>query len=133
MASANVELVRRWNDAFNRRDMDVLLELTSPEFEFVPYLGALIETITYRGHDGLRKYFEDADAAWQAIEARLVEVRELDGTVIALGELRARGRASGLEVRVSLAWVGEFDGGQITRLRSYETEAKALEAAGLFE
>jgi hypothetical protein len=31
-------------------------ELSSPDFEFAPYLATLIETTTYRGGDGLRKY-----------------------------------------------------------------------------
>ena len=52
---------RAWTEAFNRRDMEALADLASPSFELVPYLSSMIETTTYRGHDGLRKYFEDAD------------------------------------------------------------------------
>lgn len=128
MASENVELVRRWNDAFNRRDLDALLEATSSDFEFLPYLGALIERTAYHGHDGVRRYFRDADAAWQTIEARLDEVRDLGDRTLALGELHGKGRASGLDVRLSLAWVGEIHDGRLTGLYSYETEAEALAA-----
>jgi ketosteroid isomerase-like protein len=126
-------LARRWSQAFNERDMDTLVNLTSPEFEFVPYLASLIETTTYRGHDGLLSYFVDADAAWEEIQVRQAEVREVGDCTISLGELRGKGRASGLEVRVPLAWVGEWHDGKLVRLETYTSKAEALEAAGLQE
>ena len=61
MAQENVELVRRWAQAFNERDMNALDDLTGPDFEFRPYLATLIEATVYRGPDGLREYFADAD------------------------------------------------------------------------
>jgi ketosteroid isomerase-like protein len=126
-------LVRRWSQAFNERDMDALLKLTSSDFEFFPYLASLIETTSYRGHDGLLRYFGDADAAWEEIQVRQAEVRESGDCTISFGELRGKGRASGLEVRVPLAWVGEWHDGKLVRLKTYTSRAEALEAAGLQE
>ena len=34
MSQENVEIVRRWNDGCNRRDMDTLIKLTDPDVEF---------------------------------------------------------------------------------------------------
>jgi ketosteroid isomerase-like protein len=133
MSRENVEMVRAWAQAFNRRDMDALTDLASPSFELVPYLSSLIETTTYRGHDGLRKYFEDADSAWEVIEARLEEVREFGDRFVATGELHGKGRASGLDVVLPLAWAGAIDGGKIAWIHTHETEAAALEAVGLRE
>jgi hypothetical protein len=48
--------------------MEALVKLASPDLEFVPYLASLIETTTYRGHDGLLSYFGDASNA-EALEA----------------------------------------------------------------
>jgi ketosteroid isomerase-like protein len=126
-------LARRWSQAFNKRDMDALVELTSEDFEFVPYLASLIETNVYRGHDGLRSYFEDAHAAWEEIRVRQAEVREVGDRTISFGELRGKGRASGLEVQVPLAWVGEWREGKIARLVTYTSKTEALEAVGLEE
>jgi ketosteroid isomerase-like protein len=131
MSQENVELVRRWALAFNERDMDALDDLTGPDFEFVPYLATLMEATVYRGHHGLREYFADADAAWETIQVRLVEVREVDDRTFASGELHGKGRASGLEVRVPLAWVGESREGRVVRLETYASEEAALEAVGL--
>ena len=108
--------------------MDALLELTSPDFEFVPYLANLVETATYRGHDGLRSYFEDADTAWEQIRVELHDVRAVAGRTVAAGELRGRGRASGLETRVPLAWVGEERDGKLVRLESFASMDDALAA-----
>ena len=111
--------------------MEALAELTAEDFEFVPYLGSLIETNVYRGLDGLRKYFEDSRAAWEELRVHHAEVREVNHRTISLGELWGRGRASGLEVQVSLAWVGEWQGGKLVRLVTYTDKDEALEAAHL--
>ncbi len=133
MSQENVGIVWAWAQAFNRRDMDALADLASPSFELVPYLSSMIETTTYRGHDGLRKYFEDADSAWEVVEARLEEVRDFGERFLATGELYGKGRASGLEVVLPLAWVGAIVGGKIAWVHTHETEAAALEAVGLSE
>jgi ketosteroid isomerase-like protein len=131
MSQENVELARRWSRAFNERDMDALVNLTSPDFEFRPYLATLVETTIYRGHDGLRRYFEDADAAWEEIQVRRAEPRAVGDRTISHGELYGKGRASGLVVRVPMAWVSEWHGGKLVRLETYESKAEALEAVGL--
>jgi ketosteroid isomerase-like protein len=127
------DLVRRWSKAFNARDMTTLLKLTSPDLEFVPYLASLIETTTYRGHDGLRNYFRDADAAWKELHVSQADARVVGDLAISFGELHGKGRASGLEVRLPLAWVSEWRDGELVRLTTYTDRAEALEAAGLSE
>ncbi len=64
--------------AFNDGDLDAMADLITEDFEFIPYLAAVVEkTTTYRGLDGLRQYREDADAAWEDIQARVDEIRDL--------------------------------------------------------
>jgi ketosteroid isomerase-like protein len=124
-------LSRRWSQAFNDRDITALETLTSADFEFVPYLGSLIEANTYRGHAGLRQYFEDARAAWEEIQVRQAAVREVGDCTISFGELRGKGRVSGLEVNLPLAWVGKWENGQLVSLKAYTDKAEALQAVGL--
>jgi ketosteroid isomerase-like protein len=130
MSEENVEVFRRSVAAFNERDEDAINDLFTEDFEFIPYLAALVETTTYRGRDGLRQYFEDAEAAWENFDVRVDEIRDLGDRVIAFGEIRGRGRGSGLEVRVSLAWVADFRQGKFRRLQSFGDATEALEAAG---
>jgi ketosteroid isomerase-like protein len=69
---------------------------------------------------------------WETIQVRLdEEIREVDGSTISSGELYGKGRSSGLEVRVPLAWIGETRDGKVVRLASYASEEEALEAVRL--
>jgi ketosteroid isomerase-like protein len=133
MSQENMELVRRFAAAFNQSNLDALCELTTPDFEFSPYLATLIERTIYRGHDGLRTYFADVDAAWGTIRVRLDEIRDLGEHVFSAGELYGTGRSSGLEVAIPLAWIGESRDGKIARIRSYVSRDEALNAVGLAE
>jgi ketosteroid isomerase-like protein len=101
------------------------------DFEFIPYLAASVETTTYRGPDWLRQYREDAGAAWDDIQGRIDEIRDLGDRAVAFGEIRGRGRGSGLEARVPLAWVADFHQGKMSRLQSYGDATEALGTAGL--
>jgi ketosteroid isomerase-like protein len=133
MSEENVEVFRRGVASFNERDEDAIDDLFTEDFEFIPYLAALVETTTYRGRDGLRQYFENAEAAWETFDVRVDEIRDLGDRVIAFGEIHGRGRGSGLETEVRLAWVVDFREGKMRRLQSYGDPSEALEAAGLSE
>lgn len=134
MSQETIEIMRRWVKVFNDRDVETLIGLTTEDFDFVSYLAtALAPTTRYQGHAGLRKYFADAEAAWERIQIRINEIRATNGRFFVSGELAARGRASGAEVRVTLAWVGEVRAGKVASAVTYESRAAALEAAGLSE
>lgn len=67
MSRENVETLRRGLDAFNSGDMSVILGFIDPDFQAVipPELSA--EPDTYRGHDGVRRYFESFQDAMDEI------------------------------------------------------------------
>ena len=132
MSEENVEVFRRAVQAFNARDIAVLADLITEDYEFVPYLPAGAEkTTTYRGRQGLRDYLKDADEAWESIQIHLDEVRDLGDRALAFGEMRARARGSGIDARVPLAWVLEFRDGKVSRYQSFGDTPEAREAAEL--
>ena len=53
--------------------VDVAVGLADPECEFVSRLSS-IEGSTYRGHRGLRRYFEDMADAWQEWDNDVIEM-----------------------------------------------------------
>ena len=71
MSQANVEIVREGFDAFNSGDMRRILALAHTDFEAVvpPELSA--EPDTYRGHDGIRRYFQ----SFQSFQDAMDEIR----------------------------------------------------------
>ena len=133
MSAENVEVFRRAVQAFNRRDIAVLVDLITEDYEFTPYLPAGVEkaTTTYRGRKGLRDYMKEADEVWESIQIHLDEVRDLGDRALAFGEMHARGRSRGMVVRVPLAWVLEFRDGKVSGYQSFGDTPEAREAAGL--
>ncbi len=87
----------------------------------------------YRGHQGVREGIRDAEDAFSEIQAEQSEVRDLGERVVAIGHLRGRGKESGVVTESALAWIVEFKGGKVIRVREYLDPKEALEAAGLPE
>ena len=88
----------------------------------------------FRGHEGVREYLRDLDEAFAEFQiAEISEIRDLGERVLAVGQLRGRGRDSGAEVESPVAYVVEFKNGRIIRMDDFFDPKEALEAAGLRE
>jgi ketosteroid isomerase-like protein len=132
MTRENVEIAERAIRAFNVRDVDAFAALTAPDFEWSPSMVA-IEGEIFRGRDGIDKYFESLNGAWERFRILPDRFRDLAEIVVMLGKLEGRGKASGVEVIESLGMVFDFRGGAIAQIRGYLDHGEALRAAGLFE
>jgi ketosteroid isomerase-like protein len=119
MSRENVEAVRRAAAAFNRSDVDALLEEADPEIEWHPLLQVLLggEATVYRGHQGARDLYRDIDEAFTETQVEVLEVRDLGERSLAFGRLRGRGRESGARTEIAIAWLVEFQGGKVIRVR----------------
>jgi ketosteroid isomerase-like protein len=109
-----VVLVRRAFEAFGRRDLGALVELTGDEVElFTPTTAALAnEGGCYRGHDGIARYLQDVERIWASFDVIPEKFREVGNHVVSLGRVRARAR-DGLEVDEPAAWVWEVREGKL--------------------
>ena len=67
MSQANVEVVKRGIDAFNRRDVDAFAEVTTVDFEMFPALARIVEGGSYRGREGIDTYFRDLGDTWEEV------------------------------------------------------------------
>ncbi|MEK6326120.1 MAG: nuclear transport factor 2 family protein [Actinomycetota bacterium] len=132
MSQQNVETLKRVIEAYNRRDIEPLLETSDPEIEWYPFTAQVEGGEAYHGHEGLRQWWANLDAAFEEFEASVDEVRDLDDTVLALGQLRARFR-SGVSLDTEISWVVRFRDGLGVWGRAYQSHAEALEAVGLKE
>jgi ketosteroid isomerase-like protein len=131
MSQENVMLARNAVAAFNRRDVRALVEMITDDFEWETWTGT-VEPTVYRGADGLAGYFRDADV-WEVLSLDAREFRDLGDPVLVVGIFHARGGGSGLEVRAPYYAAFHARGGRLARVRSFQTEGEALEAAGLRE
>jgi ketosteroid isomerase-like protein len=126
----NADRVRRAYEAFNRRDVDALLDLVDDDIEFVSVLAA-VEGASYRGREGIRRYVDDLRDAWadyRWLVERVVEVDE--HTVVGVVTFKGRGRGSGMEMENRLATVFRLRGGLGWRIEAYTDVEEAFAAAG---
>jgi ketosteroid isomerase-like protein len=130
MSRENVEVATQAIDAFNGSDVDAFAALTTPDFEWSPSMVA-IEGETFRGREGIERYFGSLNNAWEKFHIHREVFRDSEDLVVMLGRLEGRGKGSGVPVDASLGMVFDFRGGTISRIRGYLDHAEALRAAGL--
>jgi ketosteroid isomerase-like protein len=133
MSQENMRMVYEVIGAFNRRDLDGFLALMDRDVEFMPYEVAVQGGRPYRGHAGVRIWWEESFAVLPDLRAEIEEVRDGGDRTFVRGCLRARGASSGASVERPMLLAIEWRGGKETWWHSYETEAEALKAAGLPE
>ena len=132
MSQENVEIATRAIEAFNARDVNGFAVLTTPDFQWSPSMVA-IEGTTFRGREGIDRYFRSLENAWELFHIHRGRFRDAEGLVVMLGRLEGRGVGSGVPVDASLGMVFDVRGGMISRIRGYLDHAEALRAAGLPE
>ena len=135
MSQENVEVVRRFVNAYNRRDVEAMLNELDPEVEWHPAILALVEgkATVYRGHEGIRQWVRDLDDVFDEIDVQVSEIRDHGDQVFWVGQIRMRGRGSGAWTESPIASVSEIRSGKSIRIRTYLDPKEALEAAGLSE
>ena len=131
MAEENVEIVRRLFAAIRERNLDEMLRIYDPEIEFRPLTGTRIESGGYRGHDGIRAYFEEAGTVWETMHPYVDDVRADGDTVVAIGHCEVRGRESGAETDTPMAWIFRVRNGLILSTQAFSDAEDALRVAGL--
>ena len=135
MSKENVEIVQRGFVAITRLDGQAMLEFMDPEIEFRPRFQVMLggEAAVYHGHDGVLEAFRDVYSALDWIKPEVSENRDLGDRIVALGHLRIRGKATGIEADSSAGWVVDVRDGKAVRISEYLDPAEAFEAAGLEE
>jgi ketosteroid isomerase-like protein len=131
MSEENLVIARSAVAAFNRRDLPALVEMTTPDFQWVTWTGTVEHTV-YDGAEGLATYFQDADV-WEVLDLDAQEFRDLGDKVLVVGMFHARGGGSGVEIRAPYYSAFFVSDGKLARVLSFRTEAEALDAVGLRE
>jgi ketosteroid isomerase-like protein len=136
MPQENVEILRRAISATRsgppEETVDVAVALTDPEIVFESRLVS-VEGATYRGHDGVRRYFADMADAFREWRNEVDEIADVAPNAVVMDiTFRATAR-SGVQVELSSSVVSVFAGGAVTEIHAYATRQEALEAAGLAE
>ena len=124
------EVVTRFFDAFNARDLDRMQELSDPDLRFRPMLIAEVGEEVIEGIDAPERIIAQADSGWTGMRIAYEEAREVGNRVLVLGRLQARGRSSGIDIDVPAGWVFELRGDRVRELLAFPDPDAARAAAG---
>ena len=131
MSQENLELAYRLIDAVNRHDLDAALVLADPEIEYSPRIVELEGGGPYRGHDGVRRWWENWLRVAPDFSVEIEEIRDLGDATLSRARFRAHGVGSGATIEQGLWQFAEWRQKKCVRWRTFLSEAEALEAAGL--
>ena len=127
MSSQDVEFVRRGFEALSEGGVEALLPFIHPEFEVTTPPQFAAEPDTYRGHDGVRRYFDSFYDAMDEVRFEPSDFRDAQGRVIVPTKLIARGRTTGIETQQDVVLVWALRDGLAIRVEVYATVESALE------
>ena len=102
-------------DTFNRRDIEAFIAICAPDVELRPIRG-MLEEIEYQGHDGLREFEADSEAAWTEAEFEPAGIEARQDSAVIGGFFRLRGRASGALTERSAAIAVRMRDGLVSRV-----------------
>jgi ketosteroid isomerase-like protein len=128
VASSNLQIVQRGFEAFNEDGIDGILPFLHPDFEATTPPELATEPQTYRGHEGIRRWFDSFDEVMEEIRWDAGDFHEVDGRVVVEFTLRARGKTTGLDFGQDAVMVWELRNGKAVRLSLYPTLDQAQAA-----
>jgi ketosteroid isomerase-like protein len=123
-------------DALNAEDVAGFLDAWAEDCEFFSVTGGQIDGTPYRGHDGLRRYWQERTDAWSKLRVdaeRFLEGGADDDVVVAVCRLTGTGRGSGVTVEQQIGILSRFHDDKVCYARSYLDPQEALDVAGLSE
>jgi len=133
MSQENVELLHRVLDAFNRRDLGAYLALMDHDVEFTPYEVWVQGGEPYRGHAGIRSWWEESFAVFPDLRAEVYEMRDLGERTFVHGRLLGQGAGSGASIERTMFLIIQWRDGKQVWWSAFGSETEALEAVGLSE
>jgi ketosteroid isomerase-like protein len=127
------ERIRAGVAAFSRGDVEAMLENHAPDVEYRTAI-TTVEGGIYRGHEGVRQWLAELSEVVEDLDGHVDEIHEIDeNRYLAAGRFRGRGKESGAQFDMEMAWVYRFREGQLIRYEAYFDRAEALSSLELAE
>ncbi|MEK6251007.1 MAG: nuclear transport factor 2 family protein [Actinomycetota bacterium] len=128
MAAERQELILDLFERWNHGDREIDAAAVDPDAE----VHSAMTRAVYRGYGGIKDWMAEIDEQFESWQISVDELRDVpDGSLVVLGRVHFRGRASGVEFDQSIAWLIWFAGERISTMCIFSGHDRALEAAGL--
>jgi ketosteroid isomerase-like protein len=125
----NIDIVKDGFEAFNDYGVDGILPFVHPDFEATTPPELASEPDTYRGHDGVRRWFDSFYEVMDGIRWDAHRFHEVGDRVVVEFTLRARGKTTGLDFGQDAVMVWELRDGKAIGLQLFPTLDEAMAAA----
>jgi ketosteroid isomerase-like protein len=133
MSKENVELVGRGFETFNSGNIARIVAFTGADFEIEVPPGLSAEPDTYRGEEGVRRYFQSFQDAMDEVRFEADRFWDVGEAVVVDARVTARGKQTAIPVEQRSAQVWTVRGGKALRVQAYASLSEALESVGLAE
>jgi ketosteroid isomerase-like protein len=108
---------------------DVLSRFLDPSVEWMPVEGSVLAVDTYRGFDGVRKFWGEFLSAWESYRVEALKFEDAGDRVAVV--VHIIGRTHGLEVEETRSSLLTVRDGRIVLVESFADPDGASAAAGL--
>lgn len=129
MTRSHVDLLTELHDLLDREGVEAVIDHLTPDFEVSVPAELSAEPDTYRGADGIRRYFDSFYEVMDRVRLEPVEMVEVGDAVVVPFEVYTRGRSSGIETSLGAVAVWRFRDGLVARMELFTDRDAALEAA----
>jgi ketosteroid isomerase-like protein len=126
-----LENLRAGYDAFNRGDIDALMELLDPDIEWHQDASVAPDADVFRGQEGTERFFAAIRTDFEHLEFEPEEIIDAGDQVVVVAAARGRGKASGAVVEGRFTHLWTIRDGKAVRAIFYADHEKALVDAGL--
>jgi ketosteroid isomerase-like protein len=131
--SASSDVLRRWADSWNGRDLDALMDCFDVDAELITD-PSWMEAGPFNGRAAIRRWFEGLAEAWDGHDEVVIrELFETSERVVLRFDWEVRGRTSGLDTKLDATSINLVAQGRIVRQQYFFNHAEALKAVGLQE
>ena len=127
------KLIRAMYEAWCEDDLEALLETLDPEVELLTSGSFPDLEPTYRGHDGVRRFWGAMRAPWQWFQLHAERIVEEEDRAAVVVRFRARGQGSGVMTDLRQGHAAWLKNGRVVKVSTHASFEQALEAAGLSE
>lgn len=111
-------------------DPESMLPFVADDFEMVTPANLAAEPDTYRGHDGVRRWYESFYEAVDSIRFESGRIEAVGDQVAVEFAMTTRGRTTGLEATMQATALADVGSDKVTRLEFFTSWNEAVAAAG---
>jgi hypothetical protein len=121
-----IETIVAGMEAWNRHDVETVLQMIEPEAEYVPIEQSVMPRFT--GPEGMREFFSQSMEVWEEFIFTPLAFAPIGDAVVVELDVRGKARSSGIEIEENWAHVYTVQEGRLIRFHAFRSPEEAYAA-----